>query len=116
MGCEKRLQVGFRNADRSAYSVHNQFAFCDPAVNRAWSDIETVGARQREPQGTKGLETHVRRDALCELLRATKSQLIIKTWASRYKRDRNRLRNEQENSEQRIRHIYLFDPDVGLIR
>jgi hypothetical protein len=85
------------------------------AWQRAWSDMETVGGARREPYGTKGFETHVRRDVLCEFLRATESQLIIKTTASRRKSKRDYLSEEEETHEQRIHRIYLFCPEAGVV-
>src|ERR1700738_4416030 len=42
VGCEKRLEIGFRNSNRPANAVNNEFAGCDPAVNRARGNIEPV--------------------------------------------------------------------------
>lgn len=84
------------------------------AWQRAWSDIDTVGGARTESHGTKGLETHVCRDALRELLRATASLLIIKAGASRQKRERDYLAEEKPD-EQRIDRVYLFDPDAGVV-
>jgi hypothetical protein len=85
------------------------------AWQRAWSDVDTAGPARQEPRGTDGRETHVRRDALCEFLRATASQLFIQAWATRHKSPRNYLSEEDETHEQRIHLVYVFDPNTGLL-
>ena len=85
------------------------------AWQRAWSDVDTAGPTRREPHGTEGVETHVRRDALCEFLQATASQLVIKVWASRHKSGRDYLSEEDEKDVQEIHRVYIFDPNTGLV-
>jgi hypothetical protein len=85
------------------------------AWQRAWSDLDTVGDARRDPRGTKGVETYVRRDMLCEFLRETGAQLVIKAVASRHKSKRDYLSDEEEPHEQRIQRVYRFCPDAGLM-
>ena len=82
------------------------------AWQRAWSDIPRNGTGRREPQGTSGRETHVRRDALCDVLRATDSLLVMQASAARHRSGRHY--REEESSEQRIHKVYLFGSDGRL--
>ncbi len=78
----------------------------------AWSDLAKTDTRRSDPQGTSGRATHVRRDALSQLLRATGMLLIL--YASARRRRSDRYRNEEEESEKANHKVYLFDPDAGL--
>jgi len=85
------------------------------AWQRAWSDIEAAGSARDEPRGSKGRETHVRRDVLSQFLRLAESQLIIKVVALRHKSERDYQSGDDEIDEQRVQRVYLFDPDSGLV-
>ncbi len=82
------------------------------AWQHSWSDITWTEDGRRESHGTHGRETRVRRDALCEMLRATGSLLILQASATRHRSGRDH--REEESSDQRTQRTYLFDPDRGL--
>jgi hypothetical protein len=84
------------------------------AWERSWSDVHPQADRYREPTGSRGIETYVRRDALRNFLVATDSMLIIKVSAQRRKTARDSV-SEENVSEQSFHRIYLYSADGQLL-
>jgi hypothetical protein len=84
------------------------------AWERSWNDVDPQADHYREPTGSRGSETYVRRDALRDFLAATDSMLIIKVSALRRKSAREYV-SEENTSEQSFHRIYLYSADGQLV-
>jgi len=107
------LQISGGIAERGGKVVRGQDGTL-LAWERSWNDVDPLADRYREPTGTRGRETYVRREALRNFLDATDSMLIIKVSALRRKNARDYL-SEENASEQSLHRIYLYSSDGRLV-